>query len=210
MTVQKKTEFPHPREWLKKRTFAVVISTMHFLSYWINKTANAQVWLCSTLLCILGTLMSLIILLQVVFRFVVYVPFPWSEECARYMMVWMAMLGSVVALRWGRHIGVRVLVEKIPGHGYDRFIVPLVQLGMIVFLALLTQQGVNLAALNMYQRSPAMEIPMLIPYLAIPAGSLMMIIDIAADMFHDRFPTPAGSNANIATPAFGAEESPNP
>jgi TRAP-type C4-dicarboxylate transport system permease small subunit len=183
---------------------------MHYLSYWINKTANAQVWLCSTLLCIFGALMSLVILLQVVFRFVIYVPFPWSEECARYMMVWVAMLGSVVALRWGRHIGVRVLVEKIPGQGYDRFIVPLVQLGMIVFLALLTHQGVNLAVLNMYQRSPAMEIPMLIPYMAIPVGSLMMIIDIAADMFHDRFPTPAGSNANIATPALGAKESPKP
>jgi hypothetical protein len=38
----------------------------------------------------------------------------------------------------------------------------------------------------------------------------MMIVDIAADMLHDRFPTSAGSNANIATPALGAEDSPNP
>jgi TRAP-type C4-dicarboxylate transport system permease small subunit len=62
----------------------------------------------------------------------------------------------------------------------------------------------------MHQRSPAMEIPMLIPYLALPVGSIMMIVDIAADMLHDRFPTSAGSNANIATPALGAEDSPKP
>jgi TRAP-type C4-dicarboxylate transport system permease small subunit len=50
-----------------------------------------------------------------------------------------------------------------------------------------------------------MEIPMLIPYLALPVGCLMMTVDIVADMFQDRFPTPAGSNANIATPALGTD-----
>lgn len=178
---------------------------MHFLSYWINSAANAQVWICSILLSVLGAMMSLVIFLQVIFRFVIYVPFPWSEECARYMMVWMAMLGSVVALRWGRHIGVRILVEKIPNQGYDRYIVPFVQLSLIVFLIVLGKQGINLAVFNMHQRSPAMEIPMFIPYLALPVGCLMMTVDIVADMLQDRFPTPAGSNANIATPALGTD-----
>lgn len=183
---------------------------MYFLSYWINRAANAQVWICSGLLCALGALMSLVIFLQVFFRFVVYVPFPWSEECARYMMVWMAMLGSVVALRWGRHIGVRILVEKIPGQGYDRIVVPFVQLSMIAFLAVLTTQGLNLLSFNLHQRSPAMEIPMPYVYLAIPVGCLMMILDIVADMLEDKFPTPAGSNADIATPALGAEDANKP
>lgn len=195
---------------LQPVTLRLATEVMHFFSYWINRTANAQVQICSALLCVLGALMSLIIFLQVFFRFVVYVPFPWSEECARYMMVWMAMLGSVVALRWGRHIGVRVLVEKIPGQGYDRFVVPLVQLGMIAFLAIVAKQGWNLTAFNMHQRSPAMEMPMMIPYLSIPVGSLMMILDIVADMFEDRFPTPAGSKANIATPALGADDAKKP
>ncbi|MDZ7761469.1 MAG: TRAP transporter small permease [Desulfovermiculus sp.] len=197
-------------EYFQPLTLRLVTLHMHLLSYWINRTANAQVRICSALLCVLGALMSLIIFLQVFFRFVIYVPFPWSEECARYMMVWMAMLGSVVALRWGRHIGVRILVEKIPGQGYDRFVVPLVQLCMIAFLVILAKQGLNLTIFNVHQRSPAMEIPMLIPYLSLPAGALMMILDIMADMFQDRFPTPAGSNANIATPALGADDANKP
>ena len=179
---------------------------METISYWVNKIANAQVQICSVILCLLGALMSIVIFLQVFFRFVVYVPFPWSEEFARYMMVWMAMLGSVIALRWGRHIGVRVLVEKIPGRGYDLVVVPCVQLILIGFLGVLCVQGVHLAVFNMGQRSPAMEIPMLIPYLSLPVGAFMMIVDILADMLQDRFPTPAGSNANIATPALGGDE----
>jgi hypothetical protein len=39
---------------------------------------------------------------------------------------------------------------------------------------------------------------MLFPYAAVPVGALMMILDIFADILEDRWPTPAGSRANLA------------
>lgn len=165
--------------------------------------ANLQVRFCSLMLFLLGLSMTVVILLQVFFRFVVYVPFPWSEECARYLMIWMGMLGSVVALRQGRHIGVRVLVEKLPGRTYD-LVAPLIQLSMILFLAVIFREGITLALFNSTQNSPAMEIPMLIPYLAIPAGAGMMILGLFADILQDRFPTAEGSDANIAAETLTA------
>ena len=171
---------------------------MKTLSYWVNMLANWQIKLCSGLLFVLGLLMTVVILLQVFFRFVVQIPFPWSEECARYLMIWMAMFGSVAALRMGRHLGVRVLVDRLPERTYD-LIVPLLQLAMIFFLGVIGTQGFDLALANLDQASAAMEIPMLIPYLAIPVGSWMMILDVVADLFQDFFPTSAGSNAKIAT-----------
>lgn len=113
------------------------------------------------------------------------------------------MLGSVVASRQGRHIGVRVLVEKLPGRSYD-YVVPFVQLSMIVFLAVIFKEGIGLAVFNMDQNSPAMEISMLLPYLAIPVGALMMMLDIFADVLQDYFPTAAGSDANIAAISLAA------
>ncbi|MEW6258973.1 MAG: TRAP transporter small permease [Thermodesulfobacteriota bacterium] len=170
---------------------------MKTISYWINVLANGQIRLCSNLLFVLGLVMSIVILLQVFFRFFLQLPLPWSEEFARYLMIWMAMLGSVVALRMGRHLGVRVLVDRLPGRTYD-VIVPFLQLVMIFFLGVIGVQGIDLAVANWDQKTAAMEIPMLIPYLAIPVGSWMMILDVVADMFQDFFPTSAGSNAKIA------------
>ncbi len=177
----------------------------HTLSYGLNQAANFQVRCCSWAIALLGVAMTLIILLQVFFRFVVYVPFPWSEECARFLMIWMAMFGSVIALRQGRHIGVRVLVERLPSGVYDNFAVPLVQVVMIIMLGILGGYGYDLATRNAQQLSPAMEISMLYPYLAVPVGAFMMILDIVADMFHDRFPTEAGSSANIAAASLDVQ-----
>ncbi len=167
------------------------------LSYGVNVLVNHLVSLCSWALVLLGAVMTVVIVLQVFFRFVIYVPMPWSEELARYVMIWMGLLGSVVALRHGRHIGVRVLVERLPKGVYDHVAIFL-QLVMIVFLLILAQKGWELGAINAIQLSPAMELSMQIPYLSIPVGSVLMALVLFSDMLEDRWPTPAGSHANLA------------
>lgn len=175
---------------------------LHAISYAVNQLANWQVNVCRAFIALLGAVMVIIILLQVFFRFVIYVPFPWSEELARYLMIWMAMFGSVIALRSGRHIGVRVLVERLPEGVYDHLAVPIVQISMTIFLGILAWQGWDLSARNAMQMSPSLDISMRWPYLAVPVGAGMMILDLVADMLQDRFPTSAGSTANIAAAAL--------
>ncbi len=163
----------------------------------VNRLANGQVRFCKSMLVGLGLTMTVLILVQVFFRYVVDQSISWSEEAARYMMIWMGCLGAVVALRQGRHIGVRVLVERLPVRAYRNFIEPLVQLIIGAFLAILFWQGVKLSVFNHDQLSPALELPMLIPYAAVPVGALMMILDIVADLLEGRWPTPAGSKADL-------------
>ncbi len=170
---------------------------MYKLSIKINRLANAQVRLCSWAMVALGAVMTLVILIQVFFRYVVFLPVPWTAELALYLMVWMGMLGAVAALRQGRHIGVRVLVERLPSGAYG-LVVPFVQAAEIGFLAVLAWQGWEFMTFNLSQNSPAMEIPMLIPYAAIPVGCLMMALNVVADILQDRWPTDQGSDANIA------------
>jgi C4-dicarboxylate transporter DctQ subunit len=171
---------------------------MNTLSYLFNRLA---VWLSSAsswLLVIIGAAMSVIVFLQVVFRFVIYVPFPWSEEIARYLMIWMGMLGSVVALNKGRHIGVTVIVERLPPKVYA-LLIPVIQLIMVFFLLVIFKEGLSMAVFNASQRSPAMEIPMFYPYLAIPAGAALMIVEMIADILHRFFPTEAGSRRGVSS-----------
>jgi len=156
---------------------------MNQLSRLIHRLVDIQLKFCNRMLLLLGVIMTLLILLQVFFRFVIYVPFPWSEECARYLMIWMGMLGSVVALQHGRHIGVTFFMEKLPPH-LRKPARGLTQTGMILFLGILCWQGILFSLFNADQMSPAMEIPMIIPFGAIPVGAAMMILVMLADMFH--------------------------
>ena len=173
---------------------------MNRFSFTINRLVMFQIRLCRWLLLILGLSMTVLILFQVFFRFVIYVPFPWSEECARYLMIWMGMLGSVIALQKKRHIGVTFLVEKLPP-GLESGVQVLVQAGMAVFLSVLFWQGARFAAFNVDQASPAMEISMLIPFSAIPVGSAMMILIILDGLLGGRVsPEPSCNPPENHTP----------
>jgi len=171
---------------------------MKTLSYWVNKLANgsnrAAIWG----IFITGVAMSVVVFLQIIFRFVIYIPFPWSEECARYLMVWMGMLGTVAALRQGRHIGVTVLIQRMPTQ-YLRWMLITIQLVLAGFLVIIAKEGFALSMFNASQRSPAMEIPMIVPYLAIPIGAALMILELGAEVLHELFPTPAGSDRSMVS-----------
>jgi C4-dicarboxylate transporter, DctQ subunit len=169
---------------------------MYRVSYWINRLANALHEVARWLLIVTGAAMSVIVFLQVFFRFVIYIPFPWSEESARYLMIWMGMVGAATAMRYGRHIGVTMLIERFPP-SVGRFLSPFLGLAMVIFLVVMATEGFRLALKNAAQHSPAMNLPMLIPYLAIPVGAALMILEIAASLLQEFFPTEAGSMRKV-------------
>jgi TRAP-type C4-dicarboxylate transport system permease small subunit len=136
------------------------------------------------LLVLLGAAMSVIVLLQVIFRFVIHVPFPWSEEIARYMMIWMGMVGAFLALRHGRHIGVSIFVDRLPP-SWKAMVTILVQVVTMGFLCIVVRYGMALAIFNRTQLSPAMQIPMIIPYMAIPVGAALMILELLRGILED-------------------------
>jgi len=171
---------------------------MKSVSYFFNKIAAVQIQFCSWGMVVTGVAMTIIILIQIFFRFVIYRPVPWSEEAARYLMIWLGMMGSVVALRKGRHIGVTALMDALPAK-ISRVLVYVVRLTMIGFLGIIGWEGFQLAVFNYPQLSAAMEITMMIPYLAIPVGALMMIVDLIAELLHEFFPTPVGERTKVSS-----------
>ena len=169
------------------------------VSYRVNRLTaflmKVALWL-AIALCIAMTVSTLG---QVFCRFTQLFLFESSEEIARFSMCWLAMLGSAVALRQGRHLGVRVLVDRLPHGVYDKWLAPLIQLVMLAFFLLVVVKGWNFAMRGAYQVSPALMTPMMYPYLCLPVGGALMALSVIADMLQDRFPTEAGSNASIAT-----------
>lgn len=123
--------------------------------------------------------MGVIAFMAVFYRFVLHDPITWSEEAARYMMVWVTFLGAGYAMGKGRHIGVTMFVEKLP-EGARRKVTFLAEIIIMVFLAAVTVQGINLMISLWSQTSPAMDFPMWIPYLAIPVGSVYMFLHLLA------------------------------
>lgn len=126
--------------------------------------------------------MTLIVLLGVVFRYILKAPLPWAEELARYLMVWGASLGASIAYREGTHIAVTMLVDKL--HGMTgKVITWLTQIIVIIFMTIIMIEGFILISKLSGQTSPAMEIPMAWPYLAIPVGCLFILFEALIMIF---------------------------
>jgi len=123
------------------------------------------------------TLALAVMAAQVVFRYVFSDSLMWSEEVARYALVWSSMVGAAVAYRQGGHVAVTDLVVRLPAL-LQALAVRVVHLLILGFAVLLTWQGWSLTMRSFArnQMTAALEMDIAWIQLAIPVGGALMII----------------------------------
>ncbi|WP_231514862.1 TRAP transporter large permease [Oceanobacillus salinisoli] len=133
----------------------------------------------------------LLINLQVINRYVL--PFieignitTWTEEISRYIFIFVSFLGASLAIKKRENIRVNILVDRFPEH-IRNAIDAANSLFMLYFSYLMVMYGFDLVAFQFEtnQSTPAMGIPMAIPYSAIPIGFLFMGIRLIQTLIED-------------------------
>jgi len=119
-------------------------------------------------------------LLQVLSRYVLSKPFDWTEETARYLFVWVAMLGAGMAAKDRAHFFVDLLLERMPPR-LAKYVTGFIGVIASAFLLVISWAALELALSNGVQDSPVLTIPMSIPYLAIPVGLGLMALFAVSD-----------------------------
>jgi TRAP-type C4-dicarboxylate transport system permease small subunit len=136
------------------------------------------------LILILGVVLLAVLvattLLQVLSRYVLRQPFDWTEEAARYIFVWVAMLGAGIAAKDRAHFFVDLLLERMPPK-LAKYVTVFTGLVSSAFLLVISWAAVDLALSNGVQDSPVLTIPMSIPYFAIPVGLGLMALFAVSD-----------------------------
>lgn len=124
---------------------------------------------------ILGT--SLLLFLNVVMRYLFLSPIYWAEELARYLMVWLIFLGSGYLAGQQDHISVNIITRFLGSRG-NLILETFVNLVNVVFCAALTYYSWRhvMRVCSAHQVTPALEMPMWLAYLAIPAGGALMTL----------------------------------
>jgi TRAP-type C4-dicarboxylate transport system permease small subunit len=124
---------------------------------------------------LLMVLITLVIFLQVISRYVFQHPFDWPEELARFLFVWVALLGAALALKRGVHFSIDALVKRFSG-GWQLSIAISVQMMLSLFILTIALKGFQLAMKVKDQLSPGMEISMTLPYLSVPVSFTLMFL----------------------------------
>jgi len=111
-------------------------------------------------------------------RYVIGEQTKWTEELARFLLIWVSLLGSAVAFGTKGHLGVDFFVGKF--HPDARKLMALFSHGVVLFFAVsvfLYGGGRVVAdALAMEQMTPALGWKMGYVYLALPIAGIFMVL----------------------------------
>ncbi len=119
---------------------------------------------------------------QVVNRNLVGAGISWFEELARYCMVYMALLGTEIGLRDGTQIAITAIVDKFKG--VPRALLEIIAKLLIVgfsFIVFWTSFALLERQIASGQFSPGLELPMYVPYFALPFSfGIITLVQAAA------------------------------
>ena len=126
-------------------------------------------------LCMAGLVIN--ILWQVASRFLLDDPSSYTEEIARFLLIWIGLLGGCYAYRHNSHLGLDLLTEKMEAGGKQ--VAQLIVRGAILlFAALVLIYGggqLVLLTLELHQTSAAMGIPMGYVYSVMPISGVLIV-----------------------------------
>ncbi len=133
---------------------------------------------------LLLAVVSVAVMAQVLVRFVLTaaglnISAPWTEELARYCLIWMIFLGAGVGVRRSQMIALEFVVRKVPariGVAMRYFVIAI----SVVFFCLLVWVGLEFVALGRSETSPVMGITKDLVYWAMPVGAVLMILNSLA------------------------------
>jgi TRAP-type C4-dicarboxylate transport system permease small subunit len=125
-----------------------------------------------------------LVLMQIVWRYILEWPLPWSDEAVRYLLVWVTLLAIARAFRNDEHLRLGVLFSRC-AKPIRSFLWVLFNLLALSFQSLLIIYGIPNAILGNFTHSPGLDISLFIPYLSVPvAAGIMMINQIDYTLFN--------------------------
>ena len=134
---------------------------------WLDRAiGRAEAILLAALVCAI----TVVTFAQVFSRYVLSDPIIWSEEVARYLFVWITMIGAAAAVRSRGHFGLDILRRWAASDALRSFLGLLTSVFVAAFLLVLLIAGINEMHQASGQFSSALPITLMLPYLALPVG----------------------------------------
>jgi TRAP-type transport system small permease protein len=116
-----------------------------------------------------------IVFLQFFTRYVLNDSVAWTEEIARYGLIWITFIGAAMVTRKNSHIAVVLLPNVLPPWA-ARLLLAAVDLIVLAFLALLAYFSIKIVERMQMQRMTVVDLSMSFVYGAVVLGCFLMLL----------------------------------
>ncbi|MEO9779413.1 MAG: TRAP transporter small permease [Sedimentitalea sp.] len=121
--------------------------------------------------------MAIIVGSNISLRYLTSHSLPWADETARYLMIWLTFTGAGLILRIGGHVAITNLQEHLPDTG-QKILRAAIVATLLAFFCFMVHVGVQYAQRMQYQVTPALRLPFIYVYAAMPVGFSLLIIHL--------------------------------
>lgn len=121
---------------------------------------------------------------QVVFRYLLQAPLAWSEELARFLLMWMASLSAAYAFKTRSHFALKFVVDRF-NPSLRRAVATFVTLLVVTFLAVFAYQSLKFTIEVRNMAAPATQMSMAVPYSSALVGSVLMLYYVIVNWWQD-------------------------
>lgn len=132
--------------------------------------------------------MFLLIVMQVFTRHCPWVPTPpWTEELARYVMIYMAFIGASHGIKEWDNVNVDIILNRMPS-GIRRNVEVIIKILVLLFLILVTVMSIrNFGTVGWRQKSPSLRIEMIYFQSAVIIGCFLCCLQCIGSILKDLF-----------------------
>ncbi|WP_297805839.1 TRAP transporter small permease [uncultured Polaribacter sp.] len=137
-------------------------------------------------LAIIMGIMVVNVLWQVFTRFVIGTPSSFTDELARYLMIWVGVLGAAYISGRKMHVAIDLLPTKLNKEGQNKLKIFINCIIILFCFFALVGGGIRLVYITftLEQYSPALQIPLALVYLVIPISGILIIYYKITDILY--------------------------
>ncbi len=133
----------------------------------------------------LMVLLVLDVWLGVLVRYIIDLPLTFTEEAARYLMIWMALLAVSIGIARREHIGVLILFDRLRGVARHMCLAVFDLLGLFLF-GFLLYYGIGFTVSGAHQLTMIYAMPKSIPFASVPVACALACMQVVLTAIRDQ------------------------
>lgn len=152
----------------EKSLFDKIVLVLTKISDYLNQV-------CCVIVVAVGIIMTACLTWGVFTRFILKDPAIFTEEIARFCLIWLAFIGSSIAMKRKDLTSFRVLVDRLPLRG-QKMMEIIGTLLLMTYLVIFIKSGNDAIGIFERQKASVTKIPLIYPAMGLYIGACVMMV----------------------------------
>ena len=145
-----------------------IIDVLNAISDMLNK-------ICCVIVVIVGIGMTASLVWGVFTRFILKSPAIFSEEIARFCLIWLAFIGSSIAMKRKELTSLGIVVDRLSKR-QQKFMEIIGTILLLIYLVIFIKSGNDAMGIFRRQKASVTKIPLVYPAMGLYIGACVMIV----------------------------------